>query len=199
MNKNIFPYQEFDCDIFVGDYTEYAKSHPERAGVGVVFADKPFSDLNTLHIINCRRILTAIVNFEKCEYLLKNEKGEQVKQCEGLCFASRAKKHGWVLLIEMKYCSDKNIGKNVDAAKFQLEKSLDYLRHTINAIEENDRVYWVLAIPDHSELEPFNSFVYSQDDLLELRERLGVVLFFRQNELEIHTDAHLMIPKVKSL
>lgn len=194
MNKDLFPHQRFDDDLFIGDYTEYAKTHPERIGMGVVFDDKPFPDLNTLHIINRRKIPTAAINFEQCEHLLKDEKGNAVKQCEGLCFALRARQRGWVLLIEMKYCSDKNIGRNVDAAKFQLEKSLDYLRNTIKAIEKNDRVYWVLAIPDHSELEPFNSFIYSQSDLLELQERLGVVAFFRQNELEIHTDAHLMIP-----
>lgn len=192
MDKEKFPHRVFDGDIFVGDYTEYAKTHPQYAGRGVVFSDAPLPDLNTLHIINRRGVPAAAVNFERCEHLLKDEQGELVKQCEGMCFAARARKHGWVLLIEMKYCLEKNIGNNVDAARYQLEKSLGYLRDTIHVIGRNDRIYWVLAIPDHSEQEPFNSFAYSQDDLLELQERLGVVLFFRQNTLEIHTDSHLM-------
>lgn len=195
MNKRLLPYKNFNADIFVGDYTEYAKLHPEYVNVGVIFNDKPFHNLRALHIINRNKITVGVVNFEKCQSLFKNENGELVKQCEGLCFAVNAKKHGWVLLIEMKYCKGKNIGKNVDAAISQLEKSLEYLRNTKKIIESKDRVYWVVAIPEHDELEPFSSFVFSQNDLLDLQERLNVVMFFRQNKLEVRTNSHLGIPK----
>lgn len=196
MTNDVFPYKLFNGDIYVGDYTEYSKNNPEYAGVGVVYAGEPLQDLNALHIINAREIPVATVNFEDCANLLKDEDGKQVKQCEGMCFAVRARRHGWVLLIELKYCLEKNVGSNVDDAVFQLEQSLNYLRNTKAVIEKKDRVYWVVSVPDHSEIEPFNSFMYSQDDLLELQERSGVVAFFRQNTLEIHTDAHIMVPKI---
>lgn len=194
MNKDIFEYKIFNDDIFVGDYTEYSKLNPQYANVGVVFSEQPFDKLNSLHIINHRHIPIGAINFEEYEDILKDNQGNLVKQCEGLCFAERAKKYGFVLLIEMKYCLEKNIERNVDEAKYQLEKSLIYLRDTKHIIEKKDRIYWVISIPDHSACEPFNSFIYSQSDLLELQDRLGVIMFFRQNEIVVHTDAHLMIP-----
>ena len=52
MNKRLLPYKNFNADIFVGDYTEYAKLHLEYVNVGVIFNDKPFHNLRALHIIN---------------------------------------------------------------------------------------------------------------------------------------------------
>ncbi len=192
MNKKIF--QEvisFDSDIYVGDYTEYAKTHAEYEKIGVKFSFKPFEDLESLHIVNKNKIKSSAVNFQTNQHLFVSKDGKPITQCEGLCFARQSKKHGWVLLIELKYCLSKNIGINVDNAIFQLKKTLDYLRNGINFIEIKDRVYWVVSVPDYSELEPFSSFTYTQSDLLKLREELKEVAFFRQNELEILTNSIL--------
>lgn len=192
MNKEFFQNrQDFSSDIYVGDYTEYAKTHTKKRGTGVVFSSCALPDLNTLHIKNPNRKKVTAVNFEECPGVFADECDRQEKQCEDLCYASRARKHGWVLLIEMKYCQEKNVGTNVDTAKLQLKKTLEFLRNEKHVIEEKDRVYWVLSIPDHGDLAPFGSFVYTPSDLLELQESLNVIAFFRCNEIEIRTDSHL--------
>ncbi len=193
MNKKIFQNIElFDSDIYVGDYTEYAKTHTKYKDIGVKFSSKPLTDLNSLHIVNRNGIKVAAVNFQDNQHLLEVD-GNLIKQCEGLCFAMQSRKHGWVLLIELKYCSEKNISLNIKNAIFQLENTLRHLREGINFIEAKDKVYWVVSLPDHSELEPFTSFILTQNELINLEENLNIVAFIARNKVEILTDSNLQI------
>lgn len=81
--------------------------------------------------------------------------------------SSRASSKGWVCLVELKYCLEKNIERNAGDAFKQLYETLNKLVE-LNIVDyKSHRIYLNISIPEHSHRAPFTAFQNTQDDLLE--------------------------------
>ena len=99
---------------------------------------------------------------ENPNYVLKGS-----DQCECMFVSSRASSKGWVCLVELKYCLEKNIERNAGDAFKQLYETLNKLVE-LNIVDyKSHRIYLNISIPEHSHRAPFTAFQNTQDDLLE--------------------------------
>ena len=104
MEKIFRETERFESDFYIGDYTRYSESHPTCGKTGVVMSNMPFADIKTLHFENKQHIPVLAVNFEKNLSYFRDNDHELVSNCECMLVSDKARKKGWLVLAELKYC-----------------------------------------------------------------------------------------------
>lgn len=181
--------ERYRSDVYVADYTLKTEN---RRGVEIT-VEPPQDDMKYFHLINGARPEPAEywgVNFEQHTGFF-----DGARNCECMFTPTHADHRRWVLLVEMKYCRAHNAEANARSAYDQLLTTLEVMeRKGVIDRTRAHRVYFNISLPEHGELAPFSSFVFSPDEILELKEQniflLGV------NTLLIATYAHILTPKV---
>ncbi len=185
----------FESDFFIGDYTEYAKSHPNCGIDGVVMSNMPLAEIKALHFINKQHIPVLAINFEKNLNYFKDTEEGIISNCECMLVSDKARKKGWLVLVELKYCggAPKTINRNFKHALSQLMDTFLYLRDVKHLFGESEyRYIWVVSLPEHDEMIPFSQFYPSPERILKYKELLHVNLIC-SNTIEVRTHQHIKI------
>ena len=186
MNKHFANISLHSSHIYVADYTLSTQSDK-----GVEISDTPFNDIHYCTLNNPRGIECWGVNFEKNRGVFRTEEtGEQASQCECMVASKNAQKKGWVCLMELKYCLEKNIESNSENAFNQLTACFDYLKNKGIINLKIHRVYFNISIPDHSSKQPFNRFSFSQDRIIDLKKTKSIQ-FLGLNEIRVLNESYL--------
>lgn len=185
-------------DLLIVDYTEYHQKHSAEnlPSHGVMFIETPDSRLGAFCILNPNHYPYKAINLEANPGLVTDENGAAVKQCECICCAHRVEGRRWILLLELKYCEKDNIPDNMQNALEKLEKCYDFLnekKHYFDGCQYN--VYFCASHPEHEVSEPFGSFIYNQDRLLDLKEKKSITLLYC-NAVKVLTPEYLLQSKV---
>ena len=179
-------------DLLVVDFTEYHKNHPEESipSDGVMFIEQPDKRLGAFCILNPKHLPYQAINLEENPHIVTDEHGNSVKQCECICRAHRDQGKRWMLLLELKYCSENNIPNNVINALDKLEKCYEFLLNKKHYFDDNPyRIYFCISHPEHETSKPFGEFIYNQERLLTLKDK-GVILLY-SNAIRILTPEYL--------
>lgn len=158
-------------DVWVADYTELSKDHPEHLHKGVCIQDVPFDDISSFHLSNPNGVVFYAVNFE-------HNKGffpEAVNDCECM-FRVKSVNKGWVLLCELKYCKEKNLTDNVDKAYSQLKSTWQLIVDKGIVDARRVKTYFNISVPEHANRAPFDAFMNSQDEKLEWLKKYKIHL-----------------------
>lgn len=102
------------------------------------------------------------------------------------------KKKGWVCLIEMKYCLEKNIEDNAQKAYKQLFETMTYLKEKGVLNEKDYRFYLNYSVPDYSNREPFSAFRFTPEELLCYKKQGMSILGY--NNLLILNEGYIKVP-----
>ena len=191
--------QQFTCDVYITDYTQY-RNECIKAGTtneelnnraipqGVDITDLPSSILDSFHISNNHHVSITAINFESNMQFFRDVNGYDLSQCECLSFADKATSKGWLMLHELKYCKENNIETNFDAAVRQIERTYRHLRDDFQnnpfLKDGQYRYYWVISIPGHSEVSPFDGFDYDEDRVLEMNSQYKCTIW-GVNQVEV--------------
>lgn len=175
-------------DLYVADYTQQTNS--ER---GVEISEVAFADIESCHFKNPNKIKFASINNEKHRNVFSSDDGKSVTQCDYMAVSLNAKKKGWICLVEFKYCMEKNVVDNAIGAYSQIRKTFDFLVSKSILNLDTHRIYFNVSIPDHSHKEPFSSFVFSQDEIIETKRKDKIHLL-GYNELTIYNEGRLYFP-----
>jgi hypothetical protein len=187
--------KRFDSDFYVGDYTQYAETHADCQYSGVTISDVSLPDIKSLRFINKQHVPVLAINFEKNLGYFRNKKGELVSNCECMLVSDRARKKGWLILAELKYCggNPRVVNENFEIALAQVKDTFLFLRDQKQLFGVEDyRYIWVVSLPEHDDLIPFSQFYPSPERILEYKEKLHVNLI-SSNVIEIRTHQHVRI------
>lgn len=165
----------FNSDSFVVDYTNDNDKSIAKRGVEITLED-PCYEHGSFHLIDDCSIEYHCVNFEHTPAFFTGENGKKLRNCECMFSACYAKKRKWVLLLEMKYSKEKNIKENAEDALDELEKTRDRLMEKGVLNHDEYRIYFDISFPEYTSKEPFQSFLFSPNDLLEYKEKQKVNL-----------------------
>lgn len=179
-------------DLLIVDFTEYHNTHPGEVvpSEGVLFIEQPDNRLGAFCILNPKHHPFEAINLETNPYLVTDDNGNLVKQCECICRAYREEGKRWVLLLELKYCTEDNIPLNMQNALEKLDKCYEFLSEKRNFFDDNPyRVYLCVSHPEHETTQPFEAFIYNQDRLLGLNDK-GVKLLYC-NAIKVLTPEYL--------
>lgn len=177
--------EEYGGDVYVADYTNATNS--ER---GVEITDVKPEDIGSFHLKNSNKINYWGVNFENEQHFFEGR-----KQCECMFTASKAKEKPWVLLLETKYCLEKNIVDNSTDALEQLLATRDILLEKQVITTPKSRFYLNISVPEQNK-EPFSSFRYSPSEIIDqLTGNRTFLLGY--NSLLILNDVFIQVPKVE--
>lgn len=165
-------------DAFVADYTNISGN---VSGVEI-FASLP-DDIACFHLKNHRLVKYLVVNFEDYPRYQKN------KNCECMFVSINPDNKSWMLFTELKYCMEKNVKDNVKKAYEQVFGTLDAVFKEIGQPKDKYRIYVNVSVPDHSNQEPFCSFLYTQDELLDYKD--NGIMVYGQNEIEVMNSGRL--------
>ena len=183
----------FESDFYVGDYNEYARGHKDCHYSGVTISDTLLPDIQSLHFINKRHIPVLAINFEKNLGYFKDDKGKLVSNCECMLVSDKARRKGWLILAELKYCggNPRTVNDNFENALAQVKATFLYLRDEKQLFGPGDYNYvWVISLPEHDDLIPFSQFYPSPERLLDYKEKLNVNLIC-SNVIDILTHQHV--------
>lgn len=198
MKSTFSRHQCFQSDIYVGDYTQYVQEGGKNPfDRGVVIADQPLPQIDSLCFKNPNHVQTCAVNFEQYSAFFKPDGVNKVRNCEGVLVSEEGSAKRWLALVELKYCKgeDTNIIANFNDALDEIKKTFLYLRdHKQLFATQSFRFYWVISIPAHSEKIPFSAFALTQDDLTEIKNKYGVSLI-SDNIVTIWTGSILLMPR----
>ncbi|EIY39213.1 hypothetical protein HMPREF1064_00552 [Phocaeicola dorei CL02T12C06] len=129
-------YNEMTGDAYVMDYTQATAGKRK-----VCIKEEDPDDIASFHLINPRKTTYWAVNFEENPAVLKGS-----DQCECMFVSSRASSKGWVCLVELKYCLEKNIERNAGDAFKQLYETLNKLVE-LNIVDyKSHRIYLNISI-----------------------------------------------------
>ncbi len=195
MEKIFRETERFESDFYIGDYTQYAESHASYEKTGVVLSNMPLTDIKALHFVNKRHIPVLAINFEKNLSYFRGNDHELVSNCECMLVSDRARKKGWLVLAELKYCGGdrRTVNENFEKALSQIRDTFMYLRDVKHLFGETDFQYiWAISLPEHDEMIPFSQFYPSPERILTYKEQLHVNLIC-SNMIEIRTHQHLKI------
>lgn len=177
-------YKEMDGEAYVVDYTEATRSAQK-----VHITETPPPDIGYFHLTNPRRVNYWAINLEENPAVLKG-----FNQCECMFASSKSTHKGWVCLVELKYCKERNIEKNSEGAFKQLHETLKRLVE-LNILDyQSHRIYLNISIPEHSHREPFTAFQNLQDEQLERLQKHKVKLL-GYNKALILNESYIKIPK----
>lgn len=184
----------YESEVYIGDYTEYVKSHPDCGYHGVVISNMPIALISSLHIHNPVHIPMMGVNFEKNLDVFKSGDGTIVSNCECMLVSDKASKKGWLLLAELKYCggSQQAVQRNLEKAFSQMESTYLHLRDEKHVFTQGEyRCAWVVSLPEHDDLVPFSSFLSQPELLLDFKDKYGVNIF-TDNNLMVVSHEHII-------
>lgn len=186
MNRHFSHISSHSSHFYIVDYTQQTNS-----AKGVEISDTPFTDIQYCTVNNPNNIDCWGVNFEKNRRVFKIEgTTSYASQCECLISSKHAKKKGWLCLMELKYCLEKNVESNSEEAFNQLIDCFVFLKNKGIIDLKKHRVYFNVSIPDHSNKQPFNSFSFSQDRIIDLKKTKSIQ-FLGFNELNVLNEAYL--------
>lgn len=187
MNRHFQDAEQHNCDVFVADYTEATKHDEIKRGVEIMY-EKP-KDIDAFHLSNPSAHPYWAVNFEKHPSFFDGE-----SNCECMFTAIRNdNKKKWALLVELKYCKEKNIEPNAEKAWTQLLTTHNIIKSK-GCIDETHKVFFNISMPLLSTRMPFTSFLDSQADIKKLKDEHNIILLGR-NHMIIATPAFLKLPK----
>lgn len=159
-------------DAYIVDYTHQTKHTPVKRGVEL-HKVKP-TDIDGLFLDNQQQIRFKFVNFEEKENLLLQDE-LPIKQCECMCVSEEElKEKKWLMLAELKYCECKNVRPNLQKAFGQLMSTFNYLTDR-QVISRLHKTYLIISLPLQSNA-PFEHFVFSPNQLSEMRKRYKVIV-----------------------
>ena len=184
----------YESEVYIGDYTEYVKSHPDCGYHGVVISNMPIALMSSLHIHNPVHIPMMGVNFEENLDVFKSGDGTIVSNCECMLLSDKASKKGWLLLAELKYCggSLQAVQRNLEKAFSQMESTYLHLRDKKHVFTQAEyRCAWVVSLPEHNDLVPFSSFLSEPELLLDFKDKYGVDIF-TDNNLMVVSHEHII-------
>lgn len=184
----------YESEVYIGDYTEYVKSHPDCGYHGVVISNMPIALISSLHIHNPVHIPMMGVNFEKNLDVFKSGDGTIVSNCECMLVSDKASKKGWLFLAELKYCggSLQAVQRNLEKAFGQMESTYLHLREKKHVFVQGEyRCAWVVSLPEHDDLIPFSSFMAQPELLLDFKDKYGVDIF-TDNNLMVVSHEHII-------
>lgn len=151
-------HQEMNGEAYVMDYTEATQSKQKVC----ITQERP-EDIAYFHLMNPRKVAYWAINFEENPAVLKG-----FDQCECMFASSKSTSKGWVCLVELKYCKEKNVERNSENAFKQLYETLKRLVELDILDYQSHRIYLNISIPEHTHKEPFTAFQNTQDNLLDL-------------------------------
>ena len=201
MEKIFRETERFESDFYIGDYTQYAANNPTFENVGVKMSNIPLSSIKALHFVNKQHIPVLAVNFEKNLSYFRNDGGELVSNCECMLVSDKARKKGWLILAELKYCggNPRTVNENFEKALSQVRETFLYLRDKRHLFGMTDfRYIWVVSLPEHDEMIPFSQFYPSPERILAYKEQFHINLIC-SNIIEIRTHQHVHNGFEKSL
>lgn len=177
-------YKELNGEAYVMDYTEATHSKQK-----VCITENPPNDIAYFHLMNPRKVAHWAINFEENPAVLKGS-----DQCECMFASSKSSSKGWVCLVELKYCKEKNIERNSEGAFKQLHETLKRLVE-LNILDyQSHRIYLNISIPEHTHKEPFTAFQNTQDALLDILQEHKVKLL-GYNKALILNESYIKLPK----
>lgn len=178
--------EKYNGDSYVADYTQKTGSKKK-----VVISKSAPSDIDYFQLKNPNNIIYWGVNFEQHKGFFASG----VHDCECMFVSDNAKHKPWLLLLELKYCQDKNIDGNVQTAYCQLNDTFNLLKTKGLADEKNHTIYLNIGIPEHGSFAPFTSSILSQEEILNYRKK--GINYMGYNCILILDKALLKVPKVK--
>ena len=164
-----------NLDSFVVDYTNDDDKSIARRGVEITPKDPGYVH-GAFHLIDVCGVDYYTVNFEHNPAFFTGDDEKKLRNCECMFSSCYAKKRKWVLLLEMKYSKEKNIKENAVDALDELEKTRDRLIGKGVLNHDEYRLYFDISFPEHTSREPFQSFIFNQDELLDYKEKQKVNL-----------------------
>lgn len=191
MNK-----ESFSSSLYIVDYTKYNQDHADEPSKysGVVFHAMKPDNIHSFVLDNPRNVSFEAVNLEHNPALMKREDGSMSSQCECLLFAEENR--SWMMFLELKYCHTKNVLGNIENALWQIKRTYGFLlserRSQIDV--SNYQPYFVISTPDVSSDDVsslYDGFIWSQDDLLEIKNDYGGARLFHCNEVMVESPYDL--------
>jgi hypothetical protein len=174
----------FESDVYIGDYTEYAKTHADCGYNGVAMKNMPIPYIASLHIHNPVHIPMLGANFEESPDVFRQGDGTTVPNCECMLVSDKSSWKGWLLLAELKYCGGSQMAmqRNLEKAFKQLESTYTHLRDVKHVFVQGEfRCVWVVSLPEHNALVPFSSFMSGPETRLDFKDKYGVDVFTDNN------------------
>lgn len=160
---------------FVVDYSNDDDKNIARRGVKI-YNEDPCYEHGAFQLIDDCGLDYFSVNFEHTPAFFTGDDGKKLRSCECMFMSCYAKKRKWVLLLEMKYSKEKNIKENAEDALDELEQTRDRLMEKGVLNNDDFRIYFDISFPEHTSMEPFQSFLFAQPDLLSYKEKQKVNL-----------------------
>ena len=198
MERHFHHTQRFGSNIYVADYTQYAKEHPEYGERKVEITQEKPKAINSLDFYNPNHIKVTAINFEKNPSIFKSSDNEKNANCECMLVPEECvSRKNWLALVELKYCKGeiRNIVSNFLEALQQVRDTFLYLRDKIQLFgKDTYRYYWVIAMPDHDDKVPFSAFVLSPDDIMAYKECYNATII-SDNKVNIWTTSVIRMPK----
>lgn len=189
MQTLFFNSQVLNSDCFVADYSEMTQNNRK-----VEISTKPFPDIASFHFEKRRQsdnIPYLAVNLEEYPNFI-----EGIENCECVFKALRNEGKTWLMFLELKYCKNENTEAHSFKAYSQMNATLSKLESLGVANRKEDNVYFVYAVPDHPDKEPFGAWTISQNDTLKVIESSGIHMLGYCRIL-IATPRFLFPPKIK--
>ena len=187
---------KYSSTVFVSDYTEYNRqnAHARAEYSGVHISAESSNLIGSFEFRNPRALDFLAVNFEENPALLTDGQKKTISQCECMFEALRhdhGKKH-WMMLLELKYCIEKNVYTHIRKALSQIQNTYVHLRDVLKIIAQDGvNLYWVISTPEvENVLDSIDGAFFDQDELLEIKESYKANLFYT-NVVEIQTSNHL--------
>lgn len=193
MEKTFKETLRFESDFYIGDYTQFSETHPTFGKAGVIMSNMPLTEIKALHFVNKQHVPVLAVNFEKNLSFFKSDSHELVSNCECMLISDKARKKGWLILTELKYCggTPRTVNENFEKALTQVRDTFLYLRDVKHLFGEYDyRYLWIISLPEHDEMIPFSQFYPSPERILTYKEQFHVNLIC-SNTIEIRTHQHV--------
>lgn len=186
-------HEKFHTSVFVTDYTHYNedRTHDPVTWKGVVISIEKSEVLASFLLANEVGVEFNAINLEHNPALLKRVDGSLASQCECVFKAIRHdNQRPWMLLLEMKYCQEKNIKRNISEALGQLKKSYIFLRDEKHLMGiRTVKPYFVISTPENSPWDVSDASFFDQNDLLEIkREYDGAQLYYTNRIKVINTS-----------
>lgn len=174
-----------DSNIFIADFTERTGSvrHVE------VHTIQPQCPKNTANLMDCFKIINPYNHdiefnvFDDNQF--KDARGKDIAHCEGCFYLSTNQDDSWIVLLEIKDCSVKNMGrykKNV-VNKFIMTK--DVFKRC--GIIIRHKVFGIASFPKRNKTA-FNDYIFGDVITSTALSKAYGITFHATNKIEISED-----------
>ena len=181
-------------DVYVSDYTQYSNeggslSAPFR---GVVIDTEDKGIIPSFLLTDKNRYPFIAINFDRNPALFRRKDGTTCSHCECVFFAHRNdNRRGWMVFLELKYCKPGNVYNSMLDGISQLKATIHFIMNETKEFDKKRfKKYLVISTPGITPIDPFDSYYFSQDFLLTVKEDTGATLV-ASNEAHILTPARI--------